>query len=79
MANIITINVDLSVKTCSCGSVYAVPYWLTSYACPMCSERKTQTIRDEKSELQLKNARLKRVIIGLRGALTKKKKKEVVK
>ena len=79
MANIITINVDLSVKTCSCGSVYAVPYWLTSYACPMCSERKTQTIRNEKEGLRFENARLDRVIIGLRGALTKKRKKEMVK
>ena len=79
MSNIITINVDLSAKTCSCGSVYAVPYWLTGYTCPMCSERKIQTIRNEKNELRLDNERLGRVIIGLRGALTKKKKKEVVK
>ena len=79
MANTITINVDLSVTTCSCGSVYAVPYWLTSYDCPMCSERKIQTICNERDELQFENARLGKVIIGLRGALTKKKKKEVTK
>lgn len=70
------IEVTLEATTCPCGTVYAVPYWLVAgqFSCPTCSYRKYAELLRRFYESDNKNVHLNRVIVGLRGALGRKKK-----
>ena len=69
MSSEIKIEVSLDLKTCNCGTVYAVPDWLSPYRyrCPLCSLITINEKESKNSELQKEIKHLKRVIIGLRG------------
>ena len=69
----IDITVTLSLKTCGCGSTYAVPHWLTesAYECPMCAARKYFALESRKNEYWHENEHLKRVIAGMKGVRKK--------
>lgn len=70
----ITVNVNLIIKTCECGLVYAVPNWIPSYnfRCPTCTGRQHSELRKERDNALFENERLNHVINGLRGALKKR-------
>ena len=65
------INVDMTIRTCSCGSVYGVPAWTARYKCPMCAFREAEATGADLTVSYEEQERLKRVIASLRGALTK--------
>ncbi len=69
----IAITVNLVIKTCCCGTVYAIPDWLGNYdyKCPVCSMRAQSIIKSEKHDLQAEVGHLKHVIAGLKGARRK--------
>lgn len=69
----INIEVTLTVKTCPCGAIYALPYWIERYRCPMCADQTYRLLQDRFDEIYKNNTRLRRVVIGLRGALKRKK------
>ena len=67
------ITVDLSLKTCSCGTVFGVPNWVTSWRCPMCAHRKMETLCEENERLMTVITERDRSISALKGAITKLK------
>jgi len=73
MSNV-DITVSLSVQTCLCGSLYAIPHWVTSSRCPMCFQRKweAQNVENKKAEEEIR--RLGKVNAALRGIIRKKRK-----
>lgn len=67
------IEVGLTIKTCPCGSMYAVPHWVTAYQCPMCAYRKWESLEKRYEVGEDRITHLERVIIGLRGAIKQRK------
>lgn len=66
----IVIEVLLTERTCSCGTVYALPHWVVSnYQCPMCASRQVRKLLLVQEGLVEATTRLERVVRGLRGAL----------
>lgn len=64
------VTVPLIIKTCDCGTVYAVPNWVPFFKieCPLCAKLQRLTIEKERDGYYEKTLYLKRVIAGLRGA-----------
>jgi hypothetical protein len=65
----INIEVTMEVRTCLCGTCYALPHWIQSYQCPTCAGQKYRALQERFDELYLERNRLKRVVRGLRGAM----------
>jgi hypothetical protein len=68
----LNITIALSIKTCSCGTVYAVPNWVQIHSCPMCMDRRIYSLTNEKGSLYKEIDHLKCVNAGLRGALKRR-------
>lgn len=75
MANI---NIEIVLKTATChrGHIYAVPWWAHEwkYKCPMCASDEIKELLERVDNLWIEGRHLNRVIIGLRGAITRMKK-----
>lgn len=70
----INITVELVIKTCSCGGVFAVPNWCqNNVACPMCAQRTIARKQERLDENTMEFARLGRVISSLRGVVKRQK------
>ena len=76
MANDINVEIILSLYTCECGLVYAVPNWMPSYSfqCPACAKRKYLELESKYNQAIENEYHLQKVINGLRGALNRKKR-----
>lgn len=74
MGEVVSISVNLQLKTCSCGTVFAVPSWAVRYDCPLCGGRERQRLRDHASELDDRIGAMTRTISALRGAATRKRR-----
>ncbi len=71
----IAITVNLVIKTCNYGHVYAIPNWVISkYQCPMCAVKEYELLQKQGENQVEECYRLGRVIRGLRGALNRKSK-----
>ena len=70
----IAVTATLSIKTCSCGSVFAIPNWVSAYRCPMCAQRKWERQNIENEELKAEIRRLTRANAALRGFMKKGRK-----
>ena len=68
----VNITVTLTIKTCSCGTLYAVPDWVVAYRCPMCSQRKYEAQRVENENREEEIKRLGRANAALRGVIKKR-------
>lgn len=69
----VNVEITLTLHTCSCGVVYALPHWITSaYQCPMCATQRHQRLEERFDELYKEKSHLERVVRSLRGALTRK-------
>lgn len=71
----VKVEVTLVAHTCNCGTVYAVPSWITFHKCPMCATRKIDELNAELFDTRQKERRLQRTINSLRGALTRAKQR----
>lgn len=70
----VNIGVTLEVHTCSCGTVYALPHWITTgHKCPLCAGRKYAALEKLFDGVYKEKSRLERVVRGLRGALKQRK------
>lgn len=70
------IEVGLTVKTCLCGGVYAVPLWMVNnVSCPMCGHRERLRLLELIGEKSDRIIHLTRVNTSLRGALTVAKRR----
>ena len=67
------IEVGLTVKTCFCGTVYAVPRWVDKNECPMCAFRKYENLSSLYRERGIKIDHLEHVISGLKGSKKRKR------
>lgn len=74
--NEVSCTVSLALKTCMCGTVYAVPHWVTSHVCPTCGSRRRLEMQDKIDELYDEIYHLNRVIAGQKGAINKKNKRK---
>ena len=70
----ISVSVTMAIKTCSCGTLYAVPNWVPSSVCPMCAHRTIKALNEDLQSQNEAQAGLERSISALKGALTKRRK-----
>lgn len=69
----VNVTVSLTVKTCPCGTVYAIPCWLNGgYQCPTCAYRIYDKLQSRFDGVYMEKCRLERVERGLRGAMKQK-------
>jgi hypothetical protein len=73
MSENINITVGLSIKVCYCGTVYAVPSWMTRYDCPTCASRRLAEKENELRAARNEERRLSLRIFALQGVITKMK------
>lgn len=71
----LNVTLSLSIKTCRCGTVYAIPNWVSSYDCPTCAERSRMAVQDDLDASYIENIRLGHVIASLKGVITKMRRK----
>lgn len=71
----VKVEATLTVYTCGCGMVYAIPSWLLHHQCPACAERRIQEQLQENAGITEQTIALENTIRSLRGALTKAKKR----
>lgn len=76
MSEPIKVPCDLKVITCQCGTFYGVPYWVNSYLCPMCAERRMSEIVAERDAAEDEVSAKDRTINSLRGVITKLKRRK---
>jgi hypothetical protein len=69
----IDINISLEVKTCCCGTIFAVPHWVQHWRCPLCAQRRLDAMAGEIEELSERVLERDRSISALKGAITKLK------
>lgn len=70
------VTVSLTVKTCKCGSVYAVPHWIGDYdhTCPMCAKKQIREANERTQEAYDDGMRKGHQIASLRGVITRLKR-----
>ena len=56
------VTVNLTIKTCGCGSLYAIPEWMNFERCPACSGRTIERLNTEKYQLEKSVSALRAVI-----------------
>lgn len=71
MSEQLSITSTLTVKTCTCGLIYAVPSWLEWQECPGCAARRIRELKEYRQDKLEENQHKDRVIASLRGALTR--------
>jgi hypothetical protein len=66
----IEVNVSLAIHTCTCGSLYALPHWMSGHGrCPMCAHRKFEAQGKEIEHLE-------KIVRYMRGTITRLKNKK---
>lgn len=73
MSSEISVTATLSIKTCYCGTVFAVPNWIGSdYVCPTCAYRDRNNKNEQEDKLLDEISTLKRANRALRGYIRRK-------
>lgn len=68
-----TFSVPMSIKSCRCGTVYAIPACLADYHCPACAVRAIKGIREERDNAQSGWFREEKKVYHLKGVITRMK------
>jgi hypothetical protein len=68
------VSISLKTITCHCGTIYAIPHWVTTYRCPLCAQRAIDDLEVRNSDKWAEIEHLEKVNAGLRGALKRSKR-----
>jgi len=68
-------QVELDVRVCQCGGLFAVPQWVyvNNFECPMCAKRRREALQIDITRYRGDIEHLRRSNAALRGALKRKR------